>query len=338
MNISRTKKTFVILVLSILVIGLLPGVAIVWAKVGTYSAEIGRDSESLIPLSQGEGPVARATPSNDEGQSGPENIITGQSDSSGVEVVPAAAFGHIGGLPVGNQAEGYFYNFGAGAVYNRSTYAVCMVAPLYLPPGSNITGFTVYVYDVSASDVTFYFSRSYSFGAAIDLAAVTSSGSGGIQTPTSTSIAVPLVEPEYNYQIDFCFPANSGTNIRVNGAKVTYTIQSPGIQYLPIVLKDVAPPPITLSVRNETGGTFDYKVYDSNPATGGTLLCQIPGLTNGATGLCGTFSSGGRWINLTAGGCDAPYNGPFTYPSGTCTRVVRCSPTPSVWEGVGCTN
>jgi len=104
--------------------------------------------------------------------------------------------------------------------------------------------------------------------------------------------------------------------------------------YLPIVLEDYAPP-ITLSLRNETGGTLNYRVYDHDPAAGGTLLCQVTMPPDG--GLCGTFPSGYRWVNTSSDGLNCgSYSGAFLFPSGICTRVIRCGSNPSSWEGAGC--
>ncbi|MEW5958383.1 MAG: hypothetical protein AB1801_11695 [Chloroflexota bacterium] len=341
MSIRRTHKIFVIIALAILVVSLLPGAAVVWAGVALPSTETGLEMEPSIPPAQGEGSEEHPPISLDDiivryGEEGGD--ISPQSDYSGIELVPAAAFVHTGELGTGTEADDWFFSFSGGFVTNDSGgRSVCLAAPVYLPPGNIINSFTAYVYDNdSTRNMTIYLDRTGSWGGYAYLAGVQSAGSStSIQTLTDPSISESAILPEYNYHVDFCLPANSDFNIRIYGARIDYGPSgAPGLSvYLPIIFKNTLPPPVTFSVRNETGGTlYYYKVYNAAPQQGGALLGQCPAnIQNGATAGCGTFPSGDLYVE-TESGC-GPGNGSLTFPSGTCTRVVRCGrDNPSIWE------
>jgi hypothetical protein len=345
MNLRRSHKTLLIIALSILIISLLPGVTIVWAGVGINSIETALAPIPLLPPAQGEERIEHPPLSLDDmivrfGDEGGD--LSPQSDLSGVEIVPAAAFVHTGELANTTQADDWYFlawDLGEGGFVTNDSGGneVCLAGPVYLPPGSTITSFTVYVYDNSSTaSLSVYLDRTGSWGGYEYLAGVQSTGSStSIQTLTDPSVSYGFVLPEQNYHIDFCLPANSDFDIRVYGARVDYQMPPPpqaNKVYVPVMLKNFLEAPINLSVRNETGGTLTYyKIYDKNPQQGGILLGQCPAnIPNGTMKSCGTFPSGQVYVQVNSG-C-GPGSGPVTFPSGTCTRIVRCGRDPSEWQ------
>jgi hypothetical protein len=339
MNMQKMYKTLAIVVLSILVLSFLPSIASVWAGVGSDAARVGPPLAQLTPMppAPSEEPITRPFVSFDDMiiQSGDRfEDVSALSDNSGVEIVPAAAFIHTGELGTGTEGGDWFFYFSGGYVMNDSSKSVCLAAPVYLPPGSVIESFTAYVYDSSTTDnLIIYFDRTSSWGGWDELAAVMSLGSSGsIQIKTDPSINsdndANVVAPDFHYHVDFCFPAGSGADIRVFGARVDYTpvAAAPGAVnvYLPIVMK---PSNATgLYIKNDSGGAiYYYRIYDT---PGGTMLIECPGnIKNGAKVFCGTFTSGIRHV-VTDGYC-GPGSGNVTFPAGTCTRTVRCGRDPT---------
>jgi hypothetical protein len=325
-------KAFAIALLSILVISLLPHIAIVGAGTDFDVPRIDLPLAQLTPPppAAGEGPIIRPPASSDDiiVQYGDSHEDVGaQSDNSGVEIVPAAAFVHTGELDNVTQGEDWFFAFFGGYVVNASGNVVCLAAPVYLPPGSVMESFTAYVYDNSASDnIWIFFDRSGSWGGGDELARAMSTGSStSIQIITDPSITsdngANVVAPFYNYHVDVCFPPDSFFDIRVLGARVDYSYPADvGKVYLPILLKQL-PSKTRLHIKNGSGGVIDYyRIFDS---PGGTLLAKCPtGIPNGATVDCGTFNFGTRHV-VTDGEC-GPGSGNVDFPEGTCTRTVRC--------------
>ena len=338
MSMRKMYKALAIAVLSALVLSSLPGITAVGARVGPGSTQVGPLLAQLTPtpLAPGEGPTVRPPASFDDVivQSGARTgDISTLSDDSGVEIVPAAAFIHTGELGTGTEGEDWFFSFFGGYVMNDSTNEVCLAAPVYLPPGGVIESFTVYVYDNSTSDdLLIYFDRTGSWGGWDELAAVTSAGnSNSIQIITDPSITTDnganVIAPDYNYHVDFCFPAGSAGDILVYGAQINYApAASPGAEkvYLPILMK--ASDTTRLYIKNSSGGIiYYYKIYD---APGGKVLVNCPGnIQNGAKVFCGTFTAGTRHV-VTDGSC-GPGSGNVNFPPGTCTRTVRCGRDPT---------
>lgn len=317
-------KTLIIIALSILVISLLPGVALVWAAKDPNSAKIDSGSESLLPTAQGEEPRVRPPASFDDMiiQFGEDSgDISGQSDGSGIEIVPGAAFVHTGELGTGSEANDWFFAPLAGFLQGDSAVnPVCLAAPVYLPNASVINSFTVYVFDNFApSNLSVYLDRTSVVGGWDELAAVQTTNSGSIQSLTDPSITATdganVVADFYNYHVDFCFPANSFNNLVVYGAQVNYTppaAPSNNNVYLPVVLKTVQViPPTKLYISNNTGGGLTYTVFGTPE---GNKSCNIP---NGAQNqLCATFTAGTyNWQVVTI--CNPPTaGGTKEYPPG----------------------
>jgi hypothetical protein len=204
-----------------------------------------------------------------------------------------------------------------------------MVAPVYLPLGSIIESFTVYVLDSSTTyNLVVYFDRTGSWGGWDWLGTVASTGSNSsVQAVTDPSIlpAAKGVQLDQNYHLDFCFPPS--TALRLYGAKVNYSLPTSSV-YLPLVIKSPAPviPTTDLSVENDTGGVIlYYRIYES---AGGALLTQCPtNISNGNTVPCGSFASGTRYVVTKGNGPDCGSEevaGNVSFPEGTCTRTVRC--------------
>ncbi len=352
----KTQKFFIIMALAIIVVGSLPSVVEVWAEAHSNSTETDLDSRALIPSAQGEGSKMRPPASVDDMivQFGEDaESISIQSDNSGVEVVPGAAFVHTGELNNNTQANDWFFlfadqnpAFGGGYLLNDSaTNQVCLAAPVYLPEGSVINSFTAYLFDnFGPNNVTIYFDRTFVDGGWDELAQVQSINGGSIQALTDPSIlntgGANVVQSFYNYHLDFCLPAASGrynagfgADIRVLGAQVNYippsTFPSVTTVYLPVVLK-IQAPTIQFSVKNETGGVLLYYTVLNTPQ--GTINCPA-NIPNGATAFCGAFNAGTYTVNVQSNGPGCgPGTGPLTFPSGSCTRMVRCGRNPSVWQ------
>jgi hypothetical protein len=338
MSVQKIVKPLVITAILLLVLGLLPGISALGAGVDSGPAKVGPASAGLTPTPSAplEGPVVRPPASFEDmivqfGESSGDT--SAQSDNSGVEIVPAAAFIHTGQVGNGTEGEDWFFSFSSGSVWNDSANQVCLAAPVYLPPGSVIQSFTAYVYDNSASnDLVIFFDRTGSWGGWNELGAVMSvSSNTSIQTLTDPSISAEgganVVAPEYNYHVDFCFPAASSADIGVFGARIDYSPASapgPANIYLPIIIKPSNA--TTLYIKNSSGGViFFYRVYD---APQGSLLIQCPGnIQNGAQVLCGTFPAGNRHVVLD--GTCGPGSGTVVFPAGTCTRTIGCDRKPT---------
>jgi hypothetical protein len=292
MQIHKLSKTWVIMLLSIIVASLLPGVATVWAE-----AEMISDSSStapaLIPPAQQE-ESDRRPPSflgdtiirygNEAGD------ISVQSDGSGVETVPGAAFVHTNQLGSGSEAKDWFFSFAGGYLTNDSfaesglNKEVCLIAPVYLIPGTTITGFRSYVRDNSTTlDIPIFLDRTDSFGGWTELAAVQSAGSSAaIQTLIDPSItsegSANVVALDFNYHVSLCLPAGSDFSILVYGAQVSYTFNSaPGLRsvYLPVIFRS-DPSLSSVFITNLSGGPLTYTVQNTPQ---GNITCTVP---NGA--------------------------------------------------------
>lgn len=316
MGMPKRYKTVIIIVLSILVLGLLPGVALVWAEAGPDSTQVGLASGSFVPLGQeGEESGVRPLASTDDMivQIGADpGQITGQSDGSGIEIVPASAFVHtggVGGAKTGTEADDWFFDFDGGFVRNDSANFVCMMAPVYLPPGSIIDSFTVYLVDNSASNLTVYLDKVDVIDGWVELGRVTSSGSSAsIQTLTDPAIvsdngANTVSTVAVNFYVDFCFPNSAtGTSLRLNAARVNYSAPA-NITFLPIVIKGIEEVggPTRVYITNNTGGSLTYTIFNTPQ---GNISCVI---ANGANDVpCGNpFTSGFYdWLVVTV--CDPP--------------------------------
>jgi hypothetical protein len=331
MRMRKSYKTLII-TLSILAASLLPGVVTAWAEVDSNLTETGLNTELLIPSAQGNEAIARPPSFFGDmivqfGEEGEE--ISAQSDNSGVEVVPSAAFIHTNELGNGTEAQDWFFSFAEGYLTNDSGgNLICLAAPVYLPPGNIITSFKGYVRDNStAADIAIFLDRTASLGGWTELAAVQSTGSStSIQGLTDPSIfsggGANVIAPGFNYHVSLCLPANSDFSILVYGAQVTYSSNS-GLSktYLPLVLK---PDPTLVQSRvfltNQSGGTANYTILNTPQ---GNISCSVP---NGAANFfCNkAFTSGTyNWTAQLVCGTIGPKQKEFP-PGNVYPTAFRC--------------
>jgi hypothetical protein len=319
-----------IITLSIVAASLLPGVVTAWAGGDSNLTQTSLNPDASIPSAQG-GEAAGRPPSffgDMIVQYGEQNEgISAQSDGSGVEVVPGAAFIHTNELGNGTEAQDWFFSFAGGFLTNDSGgNLICLAAPVYLPPDNTITSFKAFVQDNSAFEIAIFLDRTASFGGWTELAAVQSTGSStAIQTLTDPSISTEgganAIAHGFNYHVSLCLPANSDFSILVFGAQVTYAPSTNNV-YLPIVLK---PDPTLLQSRvfltNQSGGTLNYTILNTPE---GNISCSVP---NGAANFfCQkAFTSGTyNWTAQLVCGTIGPK--PKEYPPGNVyPSAFRCN-------------
>ena len=157
-----------------------------------------------------------------------EGDIGPQSDGSGVEVVPIAAFKHDG-----NNANGWFHSFSDGYIRNTSSDFACFMAPTYPPDGATLTQFRFSLMDDSASsDLSVWLDRvNLTTGAVETIAGGALTGRNN-STPTEAldSTMAPgtaVVSKDYAYYVDLCFDADTDTEILLYGARLFYTPATP---------------------------------------------------------------------------------------------------------------
>ena len=133
-------------------------------------------------------------------------------------VVHATSF-----LDDGGPADQYFVSFSGGYVYGMNG-GTCMMAPVYLPIGSEITRMYITIIDNDATDFSVQLRRQYvqTSNASEILATVSSSGAGTtIYSVATSSITNPIVTSQYyNYFFNFCLPDT--TNIKFFNARLYY--------------------------------------------------------------------------------------------------------------------
>jgi hypothetical protein len=318
-----------VITLSILAASLLPGVVTAWAGGDSNLTQITLNSDASIPSAQGDEAATRPPSSFDDMivEYGEQTEgISAQSDGSGVEVVPGAAFIHTNELGNGTEAQDWFFSFAGGFLTNDSGgNLICVAAPVYLPPDNTITSFKAFVRDNSLTDIAIFLDRTASFGGWTELAAVQSTGSSAaIQTLTDPSISTEggasAIAHGFNYHVSLCLPANSDFSILVFGAQVTYAPTSNNV-YLPIVFK---PNPVILQSRvfltNQSGGTVNYTIFNTPE---GNISCAVP---NGAANFfCQkAFTSGSyNWTAQLVCGTLGPKLREFT-PGDNFPSAFRC--------------
>jgi hypothetical protein len=220
-----------------------------------------------------------------------------ETQSTQTHTIPAAAFIQASDTnPATDDANNWLLDFNSANHFLTSDSAadqVCLVAPLYLPVGSTIESFTAYVEDnFATSNTTVLLDRTTFLGEWVELGRVTSSDGGGIRALTDNTISTVdganVVAANFNYQVSFCLPANSGANLNVYGVQVSYSLAgtTPNTIYLPIITKSETPS-TALLITNQTGGSLNYTVFNTPQ---GNVTCSIP---NGASNqICGAFTSG----------------------------------------------
>lgn len=134
-------------------------------------------------------------------------------------VVHATSF-----LSDGGAADQFFVSFSGGYLYGKNG-GTCMMAPVYLPIGCEITWMYITIVDNDATDLTVQLRRQYVSGsnASEIIASVSSSGaSTTINSPYTSSITNPVVSSQYyNYFFNFCLPDTA--NIKFFNARLYYT-------------------------------------------------------------------------------------------------------------------
>ena len=262
---------FIMIVLSILVLGGLPGLAAFWGQA---------KAEKTTPRSQA--PASNKTPA----------LLAAQ-----VQAIPAASFIQAADvISATDDANNWSFDLNGGFLTSDSgTDQVCLAAPVYLTPGSTLESFTVYVEDsFSSANLTVFLDRTNFFGSWDELASVTSAGGGGIIALTDSTIlsadGANIASADYNYHVSFCLPAGSGGMLKVYGAQVNFTPPAPTTYavYLPALMAfNMVVVPTNLLITNQTGSALDYTVFGTPQ---GDISCTIP---NGATTqTCGTFTPG----------------------------------------------
>lgn len=168
-------------------------------------------------------------------------VIGGQSTSSGVEFIPASSF-RYDGFSGPNNANGYRYWPTGGYIRNNSALDICLSAPVYVPDGATLTEASIYVMDdyaptnlgLTVDSINFRRKNLASPTTAADnivLMAIPGTVDDTIvrrwllPIPNGNTVAGgENVSNDYGYYISFCFPANSGLDILVYGARVDYTL------------------------------------------------------------------------------------------------------------------
>lgn len=152
-----------------------------------------------------------------------EGAIGPQSDGSGVEVVPIAAFKHDG-----NTANDWFHYFAGGYIRNDSSDTPCLMAPAYPPDGATLTAFSFSLVDDSASNELPVVLRRVRLATGV----VDTLAGGYAVLDSSTPVEVKdstiesgkqVVSSAYGYYVTLCFPPDTYMDILLYGARLFYT-------------------------------------------------------------------------------------------------------------------
>jgi hypothetical protein len=153
-----------------------------------------------------------------------EGNIDPQSDGSGIEVVPIAAFKNDG-----DSGNGWFHSFSGGYIENQSSNLVCFIAPTYPPNGATLTGFRFSLTDDSPTNDLFVFLERVRLTTGV-VDTIAGGSLAGRDNPTaveavdnSMAPGTAVVSNAYAYYVDLCFDANTGPEIHLYGARVFYT-------------------------------------------------------------------------------------------------------------------
>jgi hypothetical protein len=188
----------------------------------TVLAQGGGDDGNYEAIRNRDPGDVKVVPSADGGDIGP------QSDGSGVEVVPIAAFKHDG-----NNANGWFHSFFGGYIQNNSSEYVCIMAPTYPPDGATLTEFRFSLVDDSASsDLYVWLDRVRLTTGGVETIAGGALAGHDSSTPTEAfdntlTPGTQVVSKAYAYYVDFCFEPDTDTEILFYGARLFYTPPTP---------------------------------------------------------------------------------------------------------------
>jgi hypothetical protein len=118
----------------------------------------------------------------------------------------------------------YVNTYGNGGA-NIVSGAGALVAPVHLPQGAVVTQLKVFFYDGSTSDMTVILQGQGMIGGYFYLAQVSSAGISGYGNSATTSIGNnPIDNTTYSYCIYAYCTAWDGSNLRIKGALIAYTI------------------------------------------------------------------------------------------------------------------
>jgi hypothetical protein len=153
-----------------------------------------------------------------------ESDISPQSDGSGTEVVPIAAFRNDG-----DSGNGWFNLFSGGYIENQSSGFICFMAPIYPPDGATLTQFRfTFRDDNAANDLYVFLDRVNLTTGSIETPA--GGAVSGYDNPTPTEAFSTVVDPDlaivsnaYAYYVDTCMPGGVSSEIRLYGARLFYT-------------------------------------------------------------------------------------------------------------------
>lgn len=133
--------------------------------------------------------------------------------------IPAEAFVSASGDPVST-------SFGTGGAYPATAGSDAMVAPVQIPNGAIITGFTVWVVDNVAGSVSItLFKRLLNGNSFPSIGTVTSSGaSTAYQQLNSPTLSAIVNNSTTGYVLRaYSSPWPGNSNLKIGGARVTYT-------------------------------------------------------------------------------------------------------------------
>ncbi len=144
-------------------------------------------------------------------------------------VLPPAAF-----TSDGNDPDGFFYSFSGGYLKGRGAIGACLLAPVNLPVGVEITGLEVRLNDNNASSHAWFdlYRINLETGSAQVIASVSSptGTTGGVVPLVDSTVTYPVVSDMYAYQLCTCI----WPDIYAYGARIGYRHSS----FLPLVVKD----------------------------------------------------------------------------------------------------
>lgn len=191
---------------------------------------IARDSE-IVPAVIASGQFASATHDHD----GTYVNLSGDT-MTGELTVPKVNYasprthyfvvGSEGFVPGSNVP--YVNTYGNGGAYFTQATSGAMVAPVHLPHGATITGFQVFYYDNSASDMTAYLGLQFmTSGGYQFLTSLSTSGASATFRSGAAAINNPIIVDNtvYSYHVYAYSASWPGTgDLRIKGARITYTI------------------------------------------------------------------------------------------------------------------
>ncbi len=130
----------------------------------------------------------------------------------------------IGFVPMHDDID-YGYEPWGGVSLASASSPRCMTASVELPTDATITSLTFYWEDTDADDNMALYLRRYPGDGTLDeLAEVSSSGSGGFDSSSTSTISYAEVDNvNYAYLLQLCWGDASGDDLTAYGAQITYS-------------------------------------------------------------------------------------------------------------------